>query len=171
MKQQTNDKTFKLINATVKLLASGVPPFGYFDLPSYVSGFLLSPEKPQRMGQGLSSLIVSHVCRPRRGRQSLCFPWLTIFLPHLLEENKQPQQRLVTAQRGLEGALLCQVNPASWTVQGSVVGGEGSGGGIFEELREAAISNQHGGGLCILTTGTAVLVLGVSPHGDFLVVV
>lgn len=68
MQQQTNGRTFKLINATVKPLGSGVPPFGYmeklrgsFDLPSYVSGFLLSPEKAQRMGQGLSSLIVNHV--------------------------------------------------------------------------------------------------------------
>lgn len=51
MQQQTNGRTFKLINATVKPLALGVPPFGYVetlhsssDLPSYVSGFLLSPE-------------------------------------------------------------------------------------------------------------------------------
>lgn len=69
MQQQTNGRAFKLINATVKPLGSGVPPFDYmeeklrgsFDLPSYVSGFLLSPEKAQRMGQGLSSLIVNHV--------------------------------------------------------------------------------------------------------------
>lgn len=68
MRQQTNGRTFKLINSNVKPLASGVPPFGYmkklcdsFYLPSYVSGFLLSPKKAQKMGQGLSSPVVNHV--------------------------------------------------------------------------------------------------------------